>query len=69
MKTIRVVAVAAMIGSTTSRVPATAASSGASPARRFRYTFSNTTIALSTMRPKPIARPMSVSTLSVKPPK
>ena len=65
--TTAVVAVAAITGISTSRAPRSAAWIGDSPAFHRRCTLSSTTIALSSIRPKPIARPISVSMFSVSP--
>ena len=65
----RVVAVEVRIGNTTWRVPSVAAPTASRPPCQRRNTLSSTTMALSTIRPNPIASPISVSRLRVMPPK
>ena len=56
-----------MIGPTSSRAPFSAASTGFNPSRRWRSTFSTTTMASSTTSPTESTMASSVSRLMVKP--
>ncbi len=57
----------AMTGPISSRAPTSAAWNGVRPSRRWRSTFSTTTMASSTTRPTDSTMASSVSRLSVKP--
>ena len=59
--------VIAMMGPTSSRAPAMAASKAVLPSRMFRSTFSTTTMASSTTRPTASTMASSVSRFTVKP--
>ena len=66
-KTAIVVSVDAVMAVETSRLPTVAASRLLLPSSRWRYTFSSTTIALSTSMPTPSAKPPNEIVFSVNP--